>query len=790
MRLFALALLSFLLAAGAARAEPVQLAFRQAACAAPAPGWTSVAVSPALALEPLAPGWRLMVDQIRVSAIRLDVVTASGVVRRDFGAAALRRANALGNFIALPVPVAGRDVTAICLGLEGADSFTLLRSMKAATPAQVAAHRQSWISIAALVAGALICALAYNLFLFFWLKNRFQRWYVLWLVVGLSYMLVWSGVAGLAVPALAGASGIRVNLVLISTLIALGTAFFFDFVEADAVPKRLRRMALAIAALLPILGLAAAAELYVPAAPSDRLLNLGFLAATLLLGAGVAFGLARRSRAVWFYLAGWSLPLMVFSLRVARNFGALPQSDAVDKASFAALAFEAVVLSLAIADRFRSLLRERDTAEVEREMLRRVATTDPMTGLFNRAAFQQKIATLQSQRVEIDLLLLDLDDLKQTNDTAGHDAGDALLVEIGRRLVEAGGERAFVARLGGDEFAVLLAGGARDDIDRLLAFVDRSPVLPFAFAGRGLSASLSAGHARWLPSDNDGGDLYKKADLALYQAKASGRGCWRAFLPAMLDEREARHASLRSLRDALARGELVLHRQPIIDLKTGASVYDEALLRWDRPDHDPQGPDVFATAWDDPSTAAAVQEFVINMALDHLQAAEANGAPPRALSVNFLAGQLQGRDAAAHIVTLLADRGLHPSCLVVEVTESVALGRPGGPVVECLMALRDAGIRVALDDFGTGYASLVHLRDLSADILKIDRSFVMGVPNDEDSAKIVRAIVALAHSLGQLVVAEGVETEAQHMFLRHLGCDFAQGYLFGKAVPFTPVRGA
>ena len=521
-----------------------------------------------------------------------------------------------------------------------------------------------------------------------------------------------------------------------------------------------------------------------PAALGDRLLNLVFLATTVCIAIGIGIGIVRRSRAVWFYLAGWSLPLVVFGLRLARNFGALPQTDLIDQASFVAIAFEAVILSLAIADRFRSILREHEVAAAEREMLRRVATVDPLTGLFNRAAFQQETTRLQAAGLESDLVLLDLDDLKLTNDVAGHDAGDALLVETSRRLAIAAGPSNFVARLGGDEFAVLLGGSQRAAaLGAVLEFVEHSTVLPFSYGGRRLSLSISAGHAGWSMADEPA-DFYKKADLALYSAKASGRGCWRAFAPAMLREQEERKASARILREALDGGQLSLHRQPIVDLRTGMPVYDEALLRWNHPELGVIGPERFANAWDDLATATAVQDFVLRTALDNIQRALATARKQRAISVNFLASQLQGADSATHILGMLTERGLSPATLIVEVTENVVLGRPGGPVIECLQALRRAGVRIALDDFGTGFASLIHLRESSADILKIDRSFVSGVPSDTESAKIVRAIVALAHSLGQLVIAEGVETDAQHVFLRGLGCDFAQGYLLGRPAPF------
>jgi diguanylate cyclase (GGDEF)-like protein len=786
-----LAAIFIAVAPASASHSPVQLHFHPNDCGLPAQqGWTGFRVEPDRHLRQVPANFRLLIDQTRFRALRVSVVHDGGMWRVSRSANELADARSLGNHLSFVVPVAGAQVRNICVEMLGLDDPALFRSLKALSPESEQAYREGWLMLVAIVAGVLLCALCYNLFLLIWLNQRFQRWYVIWLAAGLSYTMVWSGVAGLYLPALAGPIGIRINLFLVSVLVGSAVAFFFDFIERHAIPTRLRRIGPWVALILPSLGLLAAADPWVSVKLSDLLLNLGFIAGMGAVAIGVAIAIPRGSRSVWFYLAGWAPPLTVFGLRIARNLGLVAQSDLVDRLTFVTLAFEAIVLSLAIADRFRSYRRERDMAEVEADMLRRLANTDPMTGLANRTAFQTRLSELAETGSGADLVLLDLDDLKQTNDTAGHDAGDALIAEAGRRLRLAAGPDALVARLGGDEFAVLLSGPARVRLSDVRAAVDLSRSRPFLYRDRWLSTSVSAGLASWEPGDGLPERLYKRADLALYRAKADGRGCCRTYSSDMCDEEEARRLWAQSLREGLEWEELALHFQPIVDLRSGGIVHHEALLRWQHPDLGLLSPPTFATAFDEPDVAAAVQEHVLNLALDRVVATRNDPAPLTRVSVNFLACQLQGVESAAHILGQLEKRQLKPSSLIIEVTETVVLGRPGGPVVECLQLLQRAGVGISLDDFGTGYASLVHLRDLPADVLKIDRSFVTCAADDLESRKIIRAIVALAHSLGRRVIAEGVETEEQRQYLRRLGCDYGQGYLFGRPRPWPNTAAA
>jgi len=772
--------------AAAQQVEPLGYGPSSACRPAGAPAsWTWLEVAKPRSAE-LGSDWRLLIDQTRFSALQVAITRTDGApVMLGGRIAALSDAKTLGNKVAFRVPVAAAAVTRICLGFEDLDDLSLMRSIKAASADAFQRHVERWLVLVAAVCGVLFCALVYNLFLMTWLRSDFQRWNVVWLATGLTYTLFWTGGIHLFAPELDGALRVRANIVLASVLIGSATGFFFDFVERGKIPWRLVRAGRICSALIPLWGALAALDQLLPARPVDLVLNSLFLASIGLVAAGIYHGVRRRSRAVWFYLAAWTPPMIVFMLRVARNFGLLGQSDLIDMASFIAIAFEAVVLSIAVADRFREFLRQRDAADAERDTLRRVAHTDSLTGLANRAAFQARIGSL-GRHGSADLLIIDLDDLKEANDAAGHDAGDALIIEAGRRLTETTGGRGLVARIGGDEFAVLLVDEERDALCPVLELVERSGDQRLTHGGQLLAVGFSGGLSSWTAGDGGPERLAKEADLALYRAKADGRGCWRAYSSEICDEQEARRWWIAQARGALERGELELHFQPIVDLRTQEVSYHEALLRWRHLERGLIRPGEFSQAFDDPGVSIAIQDWVLQAALDALQAGRSSGGL-QAVSVNFLACQLQGRRAARLILDCLAARDLPPTALTVEVTENVVLGRPGGPVIECLRCLRKEGVGVSLDDFGTGYASLVHLRELPADVLKIDRSFIAGLERDVESTKIVRAIVSLAHNLGRKVVAEGIETDDQREFLRRLGCDLGQGHLLGRPRPLARV---
>jgi diguanylate cyclase (GGDEF)-like protein len=529
----------------------------------------------------------------------------------------------------------------------------------------------------------------------------------------------------------------------------------------------------------------ASADGLLPAALTDRWMNYTIFASAVSAITCVSYGIRRGSRTVWFYLGGWLPPSFVFTLRMARNLGLVGQSDVVDMATFASIAIESVVLSLAIADRFRLLRRERDQAEqahhliaIESDTLRRAAHTDFLTGLQNRAAFQ--IALQKSaERNDADgftLFLVDVDHLKAVNDSLGHDGGDAVLGHVARRLVAAVGADADVARIGGDEFAIVTA-----DAQRVADALDTLQDERMRHAGRNWSISLSIGSARFPKDAADARSLYKNADLALYRAKLLGRRRRHCYDPSLRAQIDRKAAFVRDAFAGLERDEFTIHFQPIVDLASGQSIGHEALLRWQHPELGMLTPAIFGDILTEGRIGAILQERALALALAELQG-QKSGA--EFLSVNFTGAQLRGATSAQRLLDQLAAAGVHPGDLCIELTEGIVLERSGDDILSALRMLHEAGVRIALDDFGTGYASLIHLKQMPVDTLKIDRSFVLGLLDDDgQSEEIVRAIIGLGHGLRKVVVAEGIETQAQLQRLRELGCDFGQGYLFARPGP-------
>lgn len=773
--------------AGPARAERQQLAFHMVDCArAPGQcpardgvGWTWFAVDVG-GLKSLPPQWNLLVDNTRFTAVSVQVVHKGGVYQLQRGQFELTSNWTLGNNLRFQVPVAGADVTAVRVGFRNIDAPQMMRSIKAMDAAGHERHLLDWTILIALVMGVLFSAFTYNVFLLTWLKTSFQRWYVVWVASALCYLLVWTGAMLNILPFLAGPATARTTFLLVGLLVVSGAAFFFALIEKGKLPQRLIDFGQLAGMMTAITSVVAAFDMVFPAWFSDRMLNLAMISVTGALMVGSVFAVLRGSRAVWFYLAGWTPALAMLGLRIARNFGLLPQDDFIDQAGFAAIGWESLVLSLAIADRFRQMRRDADAGDAERQILLRFATTDPLTGLGNRALFQNLLEKPAMRQGGIDVIAIDIDYLKQTNDMAGHDAGDALIVAVAERLAVAAGPLATIARIGGDEFVILLEGAARARLPAVRQMIALSAGMPLRHAGYDLIISICAGHAASEERGVPMARIFKQADLAMYAAKSAGRGCWRSYDGSMADEAFARSRMIAEARAGLAAGQFLLHYQPVQRLD-GVVVGHEALLRWQHPRLGLLAPGEFADVMKEATILPALQLWVLDTALTQAAYLRGQGAD-LTMSVNFVTGQLQGTAAAVAILDDLSRHRVPPQALVVEVTENVVMGGLGGALIECLECLRDAGVHVALDDFGTGFASLIHLREVPANIVKIDRSFVADMVDSASSQQIVRALVDLAHSLGKQVVAEGVETEGQRLLLRQMGCDLAQGWLFGKPV--------
>ncbi len=437
------------------------------------------------------------------------------------------------------------------------------------------------------------------------------------------------------------------------------------------------------------------------------------------------------------------------------------------------------------------VLNARDATERVRlqDELVRQAYHDSLTGLANRSLFRDRLeqALARSARAgaTIAVLILDLDGFKQVNDTLGHDAGDQLLRIVAERLNETVRASDTVARFGGDEFAVLLDGA-----DEALAVgVARRALAglaePTAVAGRELPVAASIGIAVHT-GEGGGDDLVRDADVAMYAAKDAGRGRHEVFRTEMARDPAELLGLDSDLRTALARRELAVHYQPEISLSGGEIVGVEALVRWTSPTRGPVGPDVFIPVAEASGLIAALGDLVLREACR--QAAEwlHDGivGPEFVTWVNVSGKQLTMGGVPAAVDRALQSAGLPARNLGLEVTETaIVLGGAADRARAELQQLHDAGVQVAIDDFGTGFSPLALLRHFPVDMIKVDRSFVQGVERDAKDTAITTNVVALAHALGLVAVAEGIETDGQLAHMRTVGCDIGQGYLFSRPAP-------
>jgi predicted signal transduction protein with EAL and GGDEF domain len=364
------------------------------------------------------------------------------------------------------------------------------------------------------------------------------------------------------------------------------------------------------------------------------------------------------------------------------------------------------------------------------------------------------------------------------NDRLGHDGGDAVLRHVAKKLAAAAGGAAHVARIGGDEFAILLAAPPAE-VARVADALDDLQDDRTSHGGRGWAISLSIGSARFPEDAADANALYKNADLALYHAKSLGRRLHHRYDASLRAQIDRNAALIRDAYAGLEQDAFTIHFQPIVALASGRIIGHEALMRWQHPTLGMLTPASFGEILTEGGIGMALQEHALALALAQLQQGGAGF-----LAVNVTDAQLRGTSAAQRILDQLASAGVDPADLCIELTEGMVLERVDDDLLPALRRLHDAGVRIALDDFGTGYASLIHLKQMPVDTLKIDRSFVLGLLQDDgQSEEIVRAIIGLGHGLRKTVVAEGIETDAQRRRLHELGCEFGQGYLFARPGP-------
>ena len=419
---------------------------------------------------------------------------------------------------------------------------------------------------------------------------------------------------------------------------------------------------------------------------------------------------------------------------------------------------------------------------------------DSLTGLPNRSFFLHRLETALKQRDRepgsVGVLFLDVDEFKAVNDTLGHSAGDEVLVNIAKRLQGCLRPGDTAARLAGDEFAILLEDtlgveGATAVAQRLVAVMES----PFAVRDKRLSTHVSVGVAVQTDAGQTADELLRNADVAMYAAKAAGKGRYEVFQPRMHEEARARAEFGADLAGALERGEFLLHYQPIVHLATGTVTGVEALLRWQHPERGPVPPAAFIPLAEESGQILAIGDWVLREACR--QASAWGRAYPRegglGVSVNVSARQLHERTIVDQVARALDDHHLPRGSLTLEITESTMMQDPE-TVARRLSELKELGVRLAIDDFGTGYSSLGYLRRFPLDALKIDKSFVDGVGNSSHDAELVRAIVSLAHTLGLRTVAEGIENVRQLRQLRGLACDEGQGYYLSRPLPAGEFR--
>ncbi len=431
--------------------------------------------------------------------------------------------------------------------------------------------------------------------------------------------------------------------------------------------------------------------------------------------------------------------------------------------------------------RAKQLRAEIDRREESEERAVKLARHDPLTGLANRRVLEEDLklalARVEATSSECAVFLIDLDRFKPINDMYGHNIGDAVLVTLAQRLSEIVDDKGTLARMGGDEFACIIPYPPGSDLPaRLAGQIVRALGQPIQIANLQLETGASIGIARAPRDGQSASDLLHGADLAMYDVKRDQRGSYR-FFDAEMDHNLRDRTTLETdLRKAVECGDIVPHFQPIMDLAEGAIIGFEALARWPHPTRGLIPPDTFIPIAEDLGIVDQITYSMLRLACTAAREWPAS----IWLAVNVSPMQLKDPWLASRLLGILTETGFPPGRLIMEVTENA--------IIEDMMkaqhvfaSLQNAGVRVALDDFGKGYSSLNHLRELKFDLLKIDKSFIHSMDSD-DSAKIVGVVAGLGRALGMPVTAEGVETQAEADALRILGCEHAQGFLFGKAV--------
>ncbi|HFD11451.1 MAG TPA: EAL domain-containing protein, partial [Crenotrichaceae bacterium] len=450
--------------------------------------------------------------------------------------------------------------------------------------------------------------------------------------------------------------------------------------------------------------------------------------------------------------------------------------------------------------RYSGTIQDISERKLAEEKIRHLAYYDNLTGLLNRLSFQERLESAlalatRNQRV-MAILYLDLDNFKRINDTLGHNQGDLLLKKVAERLLE--GTRtsdtiaridlddieADVARIGGDEFTILLTEIVHaEDAGLVARRILKVLSEPVSLDGHAVFATPSIGISIF-PNDSDNASsLLKHADTAMYHAKQCGKGNYQYYTESMNANSISRLQMESDLRQALEKNEFILHYQPILDCQTGKIIGSESLLRWNSSKHGLVLPNEFIPLIESNGMIVEVGKWILQSACSQNKAWQAAGFYPIQVAVNLSSLQFRHADFLFTIEQALEKSRLDAKYLVLELTEGMIMHN-SDQTIATLKKLAQAGVGISIDDFGTGYSSLSYLKRFPLSTLKIDQSFVFGLPDDKDDVAITTAVIGLAHSLNLKIIAEGVETHQQENLLKTLGCDAVQGYLYGK--PMLP----
>jgi len=451
------------------------------------------------------------------------------------------------------------------------------------------------------------------------------------------------------------------------------------------------------------------------------------------------------------------------------------------------LYFEARISHLKKPNQVMVIIRDITEQHKSDQIIRHQAYFDSLTLLPNRFLSLDRLSQILVEAERNDekaaVLFLDLDDFKKVNDSLGHEVGDKILVKSAHRLQQVLRKEDTVGRLGGDEFIILLRG-LTDHQDALAVAENLLNLFrqPFKIDRRELILTLSIGVAIYPKDGCCASDLLRSADTAMYQAKALGRNTYSFFTPEMNIVMQRRFEIEEQMRGALERNEFELHYQPQMDVKSASIIGAEALLRWHNPVLGNITPDEFIPIAEHTGLIVAMGEYVIEQALSFLNLWQKSDLNNYTMAVNLSPRQFRDNELIPFIKKVLSDTGTRPTTLELEITEGVLMSGQSY-IHDALISINALGIKLSMDDFGTGYSSLSYLRQYPFDVLKIDRSFINGITINKADCDLVKAAIAMSHSLGLTVIAEGVETKEQLQLLERLGCDIVQGYYFSKPIP-------